>query len=626
MAIEDSSSPNGLRLVIEDYPYAVDGLEIWNAIKTWVQDYVSLYYGTDDAVEEDRELKAWWKEVIEKGHADLKDESWWPKLQTRQELIQSCSTIIWIASALHAAVNFGQYPYGGYILNRPTLSRRLISEKGTPEYDEMVTNPQKAYLKTITPKYQTLINLSVIEILSRHTSDEVYLGQRDGSNWISNPKAVEGFKKFGKNLENIEKKISERNHDPNLRNRTGPAQLPYTVLLPTSETGLFSMVVKGRVVLMQKNVLETVTDAKELVSSAIKLMSSSVEYDITKSVFFKLISRTKSNHCSRDGAGKVGKETCLENNVSVLRSLGERREEFDIYFEWDAAEMGIPGAFYVKNLMNDEFFLASLTLEYPFPACHQNKDKNKIHFPYLPGNQTPGTLRKYREEELKSLRGDGTGQRQEWDRIYDYDVYNDLGFLDSDIQQDHPILGGPHYPYPRRVRTGRKLIHNPKNGSEYEEQGQNYVPRDEKFSHVKTSGFLEFGKKTLAAGVEPLLVSLYLKLTSNEFNSFEEVQKMYEGGITLPVSVTGPGTQNVLQFPPPRVIQESKFAWMTDEEFTREMIAGVNPCVIRLLKREDLAPRSNQDCHSNQASTITKEQLEINMGGITVDEVTIYTD
>jgi len=83
--------------------------------------------------------------------------------------------------------------------------------------------------------------------------------------------------------------------------------------------------------------------------------------------------------------------------------------------------------------------------------------------PYLPG-KSPVQLRVYREEELKNLRGDGTGKREKWDRIYDYDVYNDLGFLDSDAQQDHPILGGLKYPYPRRVRTGRNLIHNKKNG------------------------------------------------------------------------------------------------------------------------------------------------------------------
>ncbi|KAK2427181.1 seed linoleate 9S-lipoxygenase [Trifolium repens] len=238
LAVEDPSSPHGVRLVIEDYPYAVDGLEIWDAIKTWVQDYVSLYYPTDEVVQKDTELQTWWKEVVEKGHGDLKDKTWWPKMQNLQDLIQSCSIIIWTASALHAAVNFGQYPYGGYILNRPTLSRRLIPEKGTPHYDEMVKNPQKAYLRTITPKYQTLVDLSVIEILSRHASDEIYLGERDVKFWTSDSKALQAFQKFGNKLTKIEEKITERNNDPNLKNRTGPVQLPYTLLQRSSDNGL----------------------------------------------------------------------------------------------------------------------------------------------------------------------------------------------------------------------------------------------------------------------------------------------------------------------------------------------------------------------------------------------------
>ncbi|KAG5000635.1 hypothetical protein JHK87_021707 [Glycine soja] len=238
MAVEDPSSPHGLRLAVEDYPYAVDGLEIWDAIKSWVQEYVSLYYPTDLAIQQDTELQAWWKEVVEKGHGDLKDKPWWPKMQTRQELIQSCSTIIWIASALHAAVNFGQYPYGGFILNRPTLSRRWIPEPGTKEYDEMVESPQTAYLRTITPKRQTIIDLTVIEILSRHASDEIYLGERDNPNWTSDSKALEAFKKFGSKLAEIEGKITARNKDSNKKNRYGPVQLPYTLLLPTSEEGL----------------------------------------------------------------------------------------------------------------------------------------------------------------------------------------------------------------------------------------------------------------------------------------------------------------------------------------------------------------------------------------------------
>ncbi|XP_057457403.1 seed linoleate 9S-lipoxygenase-3 isoform X2 [Lotus japonicus] len=237
MAYADSASPHGVQLVIEDYPYAVDGLEIWDAIWIWVKDYVSLYYPSDEKLQQDSELQAWWKEIVEVGHGDKKDGKW-PTMQACHELIEACTIIIWIASALHAAVNFGQYPYGGLVLNRPTLSRRFMPKKGTPEYDELVKSPQKAYLKTITPKFQTLIDLSVIEILSRHASDELYLGERDNPNWTSDSSALEAFKKFGNKLAEIEKKLSQRNNDEKLRNRRGPVQMPYTLLYPSSDEGL----------------------------------------------------------------------------------------------------------------------------------------------------------------------------------------------------------------------------------------------------------------------------------------------------------------------------------------------------------------------------------------------------
>ena len=74
--------------------------------------------------------------------------------------------------------------------------------------------------------------------------------------------------------------------------------------------------------------------------------------------------------------------------------------------------------------------------------------------PYLP-NQTPKGLRALREKELRDLRGNGKGVRKLSDRIYDFEVYNDLGNPDKGIDFVRPTLGGEKIPYPRRCRTGR---------------------------------------------------------------------------------------------------------------------------------------------------------------------------
>lgn len=55
--------------------------------------------------------------------------------------------------------------------------------------------------------------MSLLEILSRHSSDEIYLGQRDTPEWTSDVETLEAFKKFGNKLAEIEEKIVERNND-----------------------------------------------------------------------------------------------------------------------------------------------------------------------------------------------------------------------------------------------------------------------------------------------------------------------------------------------------------------------------------------------------------------------------
>ncbi|CAM6127522.1 unnamed protein product [Calypogeia fissa] len=75
--LAESSYPGSVKLVFEDYPYAKDGLEIWDALYKWVAKYVEItYQGSDEAIKEDTELQAWWNEIRTVGHGDLKDAPW----------------------------------------------------------------------------------------------------------------------------------------------------------------------------------------------------------------------------------------------------------------------------------------------------------------------------------------------------------------------------------------------------------------------------------------------------------------------------------------------------------------------------------------------------------------------
>ncbi|KAK3199070.1 hypothetical protein Dsin_022485 [Dipteronia sinensis] len=133
LAVEDPSAPHGLKLTIEDNPFANDGLVLWDTIKQWVTDYVNHYYPNPSLVDSDKELQEWWSEIRNVGHGDKKDEPWWPVLETPEDLIEIITIIVWVASGHHAAVNFGQYTYAGYFPNRPTIARINMPDENPSE-------------------------------------------------------------------------------------------------------------------------------------------------------------------------------------------------------------------------------------------------------------------------------------------------------------------------------------------------------------------------------------------------------------------------------------------------------------------------------------------------------------
>lgn len=239
MAVPDPTQPHGLKLVLEDYPYAADGLMIWSAIGNWVRTYVNRYYSDSAQIVNDNELQMWYTESVKVGHADVSEEAWWPKLETVDNLVSILTTLIWLASAQHAALNFGQYPYGGYVPNRPPLMRRLIPDHNDAEYVNFLSDPQKYFLLALPSLLQASKFMAVVDTLSTHSPDEEYIGERQQpSTWSGDTEIIEAFYGFSAEIGRIEKEIEKRNCDPNLKNRCGAGVIPYELLAPSSEPGV----------------------------------------------------------------------------------------------------------------------------------------------------------------------------------------------------------------------------------------------------------------------------------------------------------------------------------------------------------------------------------------------------
>ncbi|XP_042403820.1 probable lipoxygenase 8, chloroplastic [Zingiber officinale] len=240
MAVEDATAEHGLRLTIEDYPFAKDGLLIWSAIEEWVRDYVSHYYPTASEVTGDVELQAWWHDVRTKGHGDKQDEPWWPKLESPEALSQTLTTIIWVASAHHAAVNFGQYHFGGYFPNRPSIARTKMPTEDDDEksFERFLKRPEASLLRCLPSQIQATVVMAVLDVLSNHSEDEEYLGGAPEAAWAEEPAIKSAFESFSVRLKEIEGLIDARNSDPELRNRFGAGLVPYELMKPFSAPGV----------------------------------------------------------------------------------------------------------------------------------------------------------------------------------------------------------------------------------------------------------------------------------------------------------------------------------------------------------------------------------------------------
>uniref|UniRef100_A0A3Q3KIC9 Arachidonate 12-lipoxygenase n=1 Tax=Mastacembelus armatus TaxID=205130 RepID=A0A3Q3KIC9_9TELE len=99
---------------LPNYFYREHSLMLWEAIHSFVSGMLSLYYQSDQDVQEDLELQAWIRDISQEGFTDLPNFGLANKLSTREELSTLLAVAIFTSTAQHAATNNGQIALGQY--------------------------------------------------------------------------------------------------------------------------------------------------------------------------------------------------------------------------------------------------------------------------------------------------------------------------------------------------------------------------------------------------------------------------------------------------------------------------------------------------------------------------------
>ncbi|KAM3623614.1 uncharacterized protein V6R79_013228 [Siganus canaliculatus] len=214
LCIPDDIAERGLESV-PNFFYRDDGLKLWNLIHNFVGDILYYYYKNDTEVQTDAELQKWILDIFERGFLCQTSTGIPQRFTTVPELVKFVTMVIFVSSAQHAAVNSGQYDFGGWMPNFPTsLQRPPPTTKGK--------STEATLLETLPAVNTTVNGMASMYLLSKQSTDFVSLGHYPEDHFSEEiPRTM--IKRFTRQLELLTLEIKFRNDD---------LEIPYTYLRP----------------------------------------------------------------------------------------------------------------------------------------------------------------------------------------------------------------------------------------------------------------------------------------------------------------------------------------------------------------------------------------------------------
>jgi len=221
---------------IPAYLYREDGMKLWNAIGGFATDFVDEIFDSNEAVASDEVVQEWAKETTDPDKGAVKGFP--TSFEDKETVAKVLQTIMWMASGLHAAVNFPQYDEFAYVPNKPWHLRADLStmpeddaeirewmfEKMFPHINTDDDWLRKSTNTLVTDEHAAIDSLAMVHLLT--TPSESCL---DNLSDRFERVGTEAYDKFLKNLNVISEEIEARNEEAEKANK-----VPYNYLNPSN--------------------------------------------------------------------------------------------------------------------------------------------------------------------------------------------------------------------------------------------------------------------------------------------------------------------------------------------------------------------------------------------------------
>ncbi|XP_071945302.1 polyunsaturated fatty acid 5-lipoxygenase-like [Antedon mediterranea] len=191
--------------VLHNYHFRDDGLLLWNEIAVYVNAVVNGRYDTIDKIANDYELQDWHKVLslpVNDGGCDIKGIPGNGSFTTNEEIAQTITSIIFISSVMHAAVNFGLYDEYAFPPHYPASLNGEPPKNKNPKTEDDILN-------ALPDKKGTLDVMEVTHLLSKKATNG--LGDFE-TEYQFDPVGAEAVKKFRDGLKKVGQLIDERNN------------------------------------------------------------------------------------------------------------------------------------------------------------------------------------------------------------------------------------------------------------------------------------------------------------------------------------------------------------------------------------------------------------------------------